>query len=86
MTSADQILAYRSIPDLKARQERVYGYIARYERMSRNDISRASGMEPRNVSNRIRELIVEGRVIVVGTKTDRLTGKVVRVYAPAGGR
>ena len=76
----NSIEAYRSIPDLRARQERVLHAVRDNPGSSRNEIARIAGMMPSNVSSRISELIREGSIIPTGRKRDPITGRMVTVY------
>lgn len=80
MTSEASLLAYHAIPDLGRRQEKVLRTIERCPGASSCDIARIAHMEPRNVRNRINELLKNGSIRIVGTKRDRLTGRMVRQY------
>lgn len=80
MTSEASLLAYLAIPDLGRRQEKVLRTIERCPGASSCDIARIAHMEPWNVRNRITELLKAGSIRVVGTKRDRLTGRMVRQY------
>ena len=80
MTSEAPLLAYRAIPDLGRRQEKVLRTIERCPGASSCDVARIAHMEPWNVRNRITELLKAGSIRVVGTKRDRLTGRMVRQY------
>ncbi|MDC7951300.1 winged helix-turn-helix transcriptional regulator [Methanomassiliicoccaceae archaeon COG_1] len=72
--------AYRAIPDLEDRQRRVLAMVAKYPGMSRNDIHRVTRMTANNVSNRLRELELAGRIRVCGRKLDPITRRWVRQY------
>lgn len=76
----NSVEAYRSIPDLQARQERVLRAIRDNPGLSRNEIARIAGMMPSNVSSRISELIREGSVVPAGRKRDPITGRAVTTY------
>ena len=80
MTSEASLLAYRAIPDLERRREKVLRTIERCPGASSCDVARIAHMEPWNVRNRITELLKAGSIRVVGTKRDRLTGRMVRQY------
>lgn len=80
MTAISSIIAYRSIPDLEERQERVLAVIRKNPGVSRNDLARALNMDPGNVSRRIVELRHSGQIRIVGRRRDRLTGRLVHTY------
>ncbi len=80
MPSDASVRAYRAIPDLGRRQDRVLRTIERCPGASSCDVARIARMEPWNVRSRITELLNAGEIRIVGTKRDRLTGRTVRQY------
>ena len=86
MVHPHSLSAYRAIPNLGSREDRVAEIVTMYPGVSANDIERimrskqTKPMSLKNIRSRLSDMLRDGEIVCTGRKKDALTKRTVNQY------